>query len=488
MFRVLVANREEFDARGIAWLLHSSMTTWETDIELDSSNLAKKIEVFKPDLIVLELEMISDKNFTDCIKVLSIMRPSIIALTMEATFSQAKRALELGASDLLLKPIVPKLLLKSAQIIYRQQVNRAAADLSSANSGSNGIQYSHLFQDISSVCGKLICFCIKIEDESKLPLLNEYVQAYSFKHNVNTLLLMDCLVCFTESNDAWRLECNRFLTDWKEQSFSAPIAISIQSAAEEDSVPSLFRKTLNMLKSTFYLGYWQIIITAEEWRSIDPFLTPEEQRNWVEFLNKSDVNAMKAWLYEEFLQFNSPYPDPGLVRIRLTSILAQIRRYMKTYKKNNESLENLYHQLFQKILYGSVVYSIIEDIILFISTIVKLEGETTAVKLDPVEKILSLIELNYHDPGFTLETAAELIGRNPNYLSTLLYKKRGKHFREILNEIRIDKSVHLLLHSTMKISEIAQNCGFNNQQYFNKVFKKMKLVAPSEFRKKTEFT
>ncbi|MDA6082756.1 hypothetical protein OSJ97_24765, partial [Escherichia coli] len=90
--------------------------------------------------------------------------------------------------------------------------------------------------------------------------------------------------------------------------------------------------------------------------SIDPFLTPEEQSRWIDFLNQSDLEALKSWFYEEFLILADPYPEPGLIRIRLTSILAQIRRHMKTFRLADGDMEKEYLRLFQTILYSPLIY------------------------------------------------------------------------------------------------------------------------------------
>ena len=42
---------------------------------------------------------------------------------------------------------------------------------------------------------------------------------------------------------------------------------------------------------------------------------------WIEMLGKQDVKAIRQWLEQDFLTLEAPYPDPEMVRIRLTSVL-----------------------------------------------------------------------------------------------------------------------------------------------------------------------
>lgn len=68
------------------------------------------------------------------------------------------------------------------------------------------------------------------------------------------------------------------------------------------------------------------------------------------------------------------------------------------------------------------------------------------------------------------------------------------HFRRIFKQIyhispikfitslRLKKSKELLLDNSIKIGDIAKQCGFENQYYFSKIFKAENQLTPSEFR------
>ena len=67
----------------------------------------------------------------------------------------------------------------------------------------------------------------------------------------------------------------------------------------------------------------------------------------------------------------------------------------------------------------------------------------------------------------------------------MLFKKNlGMTFTEHLNQTRVGKSCSLLTSTTLSLSEIASRCGFEDQSYFSKVFKKQMGVSPKEYRKK----
>ncbi|MEK3820905.1 MULTISPECIES: response regulator transcription factor [Cytobacillus] len=487
MYKVLVANRDEYDTKGIEWLLKSSMNAWQVESAQNESGLIKKLETFQPDLLIFELDLINEESYGSFLKTTQIIGPDLIALTMEATFSQAKRAIDMGVSDLILKPISADILLKSARKIHRrnQMISRTAAKKSSQKAEKD-FNYQDLFIEESNSAEPLVSIGIKTKNPLELPKLFKFLESYTFQKTVHYFILNDMILIIAEKSDvAWKEESLRFMRDWQETS-AEQIAISIYTGKEgSGTVRSHYLANRKLMELTFYRGFNQVIEESSlpKWLSIDPFLTPEEQSRWIDFLNQSDLEALKSWFYEEFLILADPYPEPGLIRIRLTSILAQIRRHMKTFRLADGDMEKEYLRLFQTILYSPLIYQVINEMISFISFVFETIRSDKKLKLELTDRVLFFIETNYWDPKVTLERAAEYADRNPNYISSMLAKKCGKSFRELLNETRIRQSAKLLMESEISIKEIASVCGFRNQQYFNKVFSKIKGMPPNQFRK-----
>lgn len=98
-----------------------------------------------------------------------------------------------------------------------------------------------------------------------------------------------------------------------------------------------------------------------------------------------------------------------------------------------------------------------------------------------VEKSLKHIYDNFHKP-ITLEDTAKYIKVNKCYLCTIFKKETGKTYSKFLNHIRIEKSKELLVNSNLSILEISLSVGFNNQNYFNTIFKKLANKTPLEYR------
>lgn len=87
---------------------------------------------------------------------------------------------------------------------------------------------------------------------------------------------------------------------------------------------------------------------------------------------------------------------------------------------------------------------------------------------------------NFNQP-IRLKEVAAIAGMNPSAFSRYFKRIHRKTFSNYLIEIRIGYACKLLLENHANISTICYESGFNNLSNFNKQFRKLKGMNPSEF-------
>ncbi len=109
------------------------------------------------------------------------------------------------------------------------------------------------------------------------------------------------------------------------------------------------------------------------------------------------------------------------------------------------------------------------------------EEETNASK----EKLLEYLATKkpYLNPELSLQDLAKNIDIHPNTLSYIINTALGKNFYDLINEYRINEFIILYQNSIDKytILSLALDAGFNSKSAFNRNFKKIKGITPSEF-------
>jgi len=91
------------------------------------------------------------------------------------------------------------------------------------------------------------------------------------------------------------------------------------------------------------------------------------------------------------------------------------------------------------------------------------------------------IEENF-DRLITRDTVAAHLRISPNYFSRVFREQGAMTFSDYLTQVRIGKAKFMLEKYDLPLSQIAQRCGFNDFNYFYKVFKKVVGRTPTEYR------
>lgn len=99
-----------------------------------------------------------------------------------------------------------------------------------------------------------------------------------------------------------------------------------------------------------------------------------------------------------------------------------------------------------------------------------------------VARAIQYIDLHYRE-ACTLQRVAVHVHVTPNYLSNLFKKETGTSFTSYINGLRVDKAKALLRGTKLKMTEIAEQTGFDNSSYFTAVFKQLTGMSPSDYRK-----
>lgn len=98
-----------------------------------------------------------------------------------------------------------------------------------------------------------------------------------------------------------------------------------------------------------------------------------------------------------------------------------------------------------------------------------------------VSEIKKVIKNEYmNDIG--LEEIADKVCLTPAYVSFIFKKETGSNLIKYLTDFRMQKAKEFLEKSNMKIVDISRLCGYQNQSYFNKLFKNYYGITPKQYR------
>ncbi|WP_461206239.1 helix-turn-helix domain-containing protein [Clostridium sp. DL1XJH146] len=90
----------------------------------------------------------------------------------------------------------------------------------------------------------------------------------------------------------------------------------------------------------------------------------------------------------------------------------------------------------------------------------------------------------YYTEDFNIKEVATEIGLTTSYMSTLFKKSTGQTYKDYLINYRLLKAKELLSNTTESVATISRKVGYENENYFSKIFKIKVGVTPSQYRSK----
>ncbi len=102
-------------------------------------------------------------------------------------------------------------------------------------------------------------------------------------------------------------------------------------------------------------------------------------------------------------------------------------------------------------------------------------------KKEIVENFSSLVEKHYKELKITSKYA-EKLNLTPNYLNALIKENMDISAGEMIKNRVILEAKRLLLHTTLSVTQISYELGFNDNSHFGKYFKSSTKYSPQQYR------
>ncbi|MCD7735589.1 MAG: response regulator [Lachnospiraceae bacterium] len=103
-----------------------------------------------------------------------------------------------------------------------------------------------------------------------------------------------------------------------------------------------------------------------------------------------------------------------------------------------------------------------------------------------LEKALRYMRDNYSS-DLNMAVVSNYVSMNYSLFSQEFKQYTGENFVSYLRKLRMEEAKRLLTQTQLRVVEISQRVGYENEKHFMKTFKSVYGVSPSEFRKSAEY-
>ncbi len=102
---------------------------------------------------------------------------------------------------------------------------------------------------------------------------------------------------------------------------------------------------------------------------------------------------------------------------------------------------------------------------------------------DSIALALEFMKNNLAEP-LTRDEVARACNMSYGYFSKIFHQKTGYTFTDLLNKFRMEKACTLFDETGLNINQVALECGFADQSYFSKVFRRYHGSSPMNYRRR----
>lgn len=251
--------------------------------------------------------------------------------------------------------------------------------------------------------------------------------------------------------------------------------------------PLAYQESLDALTYRIRLGQESILFLDE----VHPekrkhFKYPKEMESLlVEAVKQQDTEQAKLVLDQiisELLQKNVNHYDYQIFLGRLFNNLTGIVQdeggsVHEVFQKDTNWMDELL-----KITSSSEIKIWFEQQIV-VPLIRWLEKQRKSREINISEEILKMIREEY-DKDLTIEICASRLNFHPSYISRVFKKEVGVTFSHYLSQYRVNIAKKWLKGTDMKVSEIANKLRYSNSSNFNRNFRKLENMTPTQYRER----
>lgn len=488
-------------------------------IEATNGNEALEAALFhKPDVIVMDVKM-PGLNGIDAIRMIMQkgIKARMVVLTAYDDFNYIQQALEMGVDDYLLKPsrrakIVEVLssLIRDigherkketydAQILQRMDRIRSTIEnqmitlIPQSSAMSDEISNCLDFLDIKTVKGSVLVFSCEdsemsytrrfLADKELYDYLYEYLHAryicavgYPMSGKIHAAL-------FTEDEQDMDLIAEKAGNTYSEISKCDILTGAGGRFMHIKEMEASFFQSLQSLRGEFYAEESLTQAVQADSEYIMRYLSGKEEIFLQRFKAMSEKECLDA-IDEIFLWiFKSMANDFWMARNYTMGLVSLCIKYAS----ETEISKNSFAQIMGRDYYLEV--SAISDLWKlkkwFESVVVGILGGMRRYNAEKatgiIEKAKAFIGNNFTN-DITLEKVANHINVSTTHLSRIFKRQCGINFVDYLTKVRILKAKELLKSTDHSMKQISFETGFNDPNYFFKVFKNVVGITPGEYR------
>lgn len=234
---------------------------------------------------------------------------------------------------------------------------------------------------------------------------------------------------------------------------------------------------MDVQKSELF-GYGNRIVVMDQYCDRLEHYVPDIEMEWNQLLSSLDSKNLEIISKQNSQLVNAILSNAKVSRLYVQNILYSVIKsmYDKLPGIDTEKVMVAAESLF-KARDSKTILDVYEDIVNRIIQSCVVDKEET----DMILRIKGIVEKQYMK-DISLDYVAKQVHLAPAYVSYVFKQETGQSLIKYITDIKMAKARRFLEDKDMKIIQVGKACGYENQSYFNRLFKNYHGVTPKQYR------
>ena len=202
-----------------------------------------------------------------------------------------------------------------------------------------------------------------------------------------------------------------------------------------------------------------------------------------QYIEHNEIFKVKNLVQEIFSEELVKKYGSAYLRIMWIRILNLLLHHYERRGRNAAEIEKMLqnYNLLDRI---QSLQEIRQKIIEMVMECVSKESVADANARSKIQMAIGYIQEHFAE-NLTVNVLAEHYGMSPNYFSSMFKKEMSRSAVNYITELRINQARELLYHSELSVVDISKKVGYEDSQYFFRVFKKYLGMTPLQYREES---
>jgi two-component system response regulator YesN len=520
MYKILIADDEGIVTDALKFIINKTYgDACSIEIAKNGRQAIHLAETFRPDILVIDIQM-PGINGLDALKEIHAQNPQIraIILTAYSNFDYAKEAIHLGAVEYMTKPLNRNLFTKHlSAIMHSIDAQRMKRE--------NELEIQERMEAVSPIVENgfvlSLCFATTYQSDKE-----QYRQLLGINRDYGLMMVIDvrdpsaspaegklgAVEAVHEGYGRVREEIRMCFRAYVSELMGSRILCALPmegpSLSYEERVDLIekARRLVHALENAFHTSFRIGIGSVRSWREssvsfeealnalrhgrrsvthIEDLIVPASvQENKQAALEQMVLDAVESGREPRVQQEAGAYASWLLRQADLTAARTSfLELYCAAARQvRQESGQAVDTQPALDAILGAADAETLRKV--FLQAMTKLTGFVLIRQCESggvIEKAKAWMQEHYAD-NIQLEDVAQVVGISPYYFSKLFKEQTQVNFIDYLTDLRMARARGLLAGGSLSIKEICAQCGYGDQNYFSRIFKKVTGMTPTEYR------